>query len=226
MNNAIRDVFEQYQAVFMDRIAEKFEVPREQMEEIWEEIRKTKPQRTKKTKKTTVPSAYILFCRAKRKDLEPMDFGHISKELGKMWRNVDAEEKLFYTNQSNQLRKKKSPPPEEEGPSLSPIVSSTETETETPIAPTKAEKMKKAPRKKDKEEIPDDLEEDAEKELWRELSQFKLQELRTHCLNSSLMPSNTREKMIRALIHYRLALTNPDGQKACPDESDDEEMEW
>ena len=238
MNSVLLGVFEQYQSVFMDRIAEKFDVPRDQMSEIWEEVRKTKLHKTKKAKKQTIPSAYVLFCRAKREGLKDMDFGQISKELGRMWKNADEEEKALYVAENDRLRKEKaSPPPPPPEVDVNMMTTQLDEEEETLVAPEKdMEKKaeKKAPRKKDKEDIPADMVNEAEKELWRELSKFKLPELRIHCTNSSLKPSKTREEMIRALVHYRMALANHDdsqnSNKALHDESeeeeDDDEVEW
>jgi len=243
MNSILLGVFEQYQSVFMDRIAEKFDVPRDQMSEIWEEVRKTKLHKTKKAKKQTIPSAYVLFCRAKREGLKDMDFGQISKELGRMWKNASEEEKALYVAENDRLRKEKVSPPPPSPPSevdVNMMTTQVEEEEETLVAPEKdIEKKaeKKAPRKKDKEDIPADMEEEAERELWRELSKFKLPELRIHCTNSSLKPSKTREEMIRALVHYRMALANHDdsqnNNKALRDrdesdeeEEDEDEVEW
>jgi RNA polymerase sigma factor for flagellar operon FliA len=67
MNSAILDVVEQYQAAFMDALLERFDhLSRDVMEEVWAEVKKTKVRKTKR-KKQTIPSAYVLFSREKRK---------------------------------------------------------------------------------------------------------------------------------------------------------------
>jgi len=218
MNSAILAIIEQHQAVFMDRLSEQFEIPRDQMEEVWMEVRKMKMKKMKKVKKVSVPSAYVLFCRAKRESLDKdLDFGKISKELGKMWRDITPEEKLIYTTENNRLRREKIA-----AATLTPESSDAEhdddhqAETETTAAAassdsdsesvTKSETVKakkdKAIRKKKGVVLPDDIAErsDADQQLWIELSKLKLADLRIQCKNRNLPPAKTREEMLRALV--------------------------
>ena len=218
MNSAILAIIEQHQAVFMDRLSEQFEIPRDQMEEVWMEVRKMKMKKMKKVKKVSVPSAYVLFCRAKRESLDKdLDFGKISKELGKMWRDITPEEKLIYTTENNRLRREKTA-----AATLTPESSDAEhdddhqVETETTAAAassdsdsesvTKSETVKakkdKAIRKKKGIVLPDDIAErsDADQQLWIELSKLKLADLRIQCKNRNLPPAKTREEMLRALV--------------------------
>lgn len=77
----------------------------------WKSFTKTKPKKTttgapsrtttKKDKKKK-PSNYILFCKATRPTLKEkgLTFGEISKELGRLWKLMSAEERAKYTADS------------------------------------------------------------------------------------------------------------------------------
>ena len=238
MNSAILAIIEQHQAAFMDRLSERFEIPRDQMEEVWMEVRKMKMKKIKKVKKVSVPSAYILFCRAKRESLDKdLDFGKISKELGKMWRDITPEEKLIYTTENNRLRREKMA-----AATLTPESSDAEHdehdddhqhETETAAASsdsdsesvTKSETVKakkdKAIRKKKGMVLPDDIAErsEADQQLWIEMSKLKLADLRIQCKNRNLPPAKTREEMLRALV---CANHNQDQDQPHMEEDDDD----
>jgi len=239
MNSAILDVVEQYQAAFMDALLERFDhISRDMMEEVWTEVKKSKVRRTRR-KKQTIPSAYVLFSREKRKSeaLQQLDFGQISKQLGVMWRNATDEEKAPFIEESTRLRNEKTT-------TATPTATATEQQEdpdatqmdneESTVEKTSAEKsVKKAPRKKETTTIPEDMENEEEKAVWVELSKLKLAELRIQCTNSSIKPSKTREDMIRALCHYRMTLANhgrdTDAGSIDGDGDDDdgeEEVEW
>ena len=239
MNSAILDVVEQYQAAFMDALLERFDhLSRDVMEEVWADVKKTKVRKTKR-KKQTIPSAYVLFSREKRKSeaLKQLDFGQISKQLGVMWRNATDDEKAPFIEESIRLRNEKTT-------TTTPVATAaeqqedpdaTQMDNDEPVMekPTAEKPAKKAPRKKETTTIPEDMENEEEKAVWVELSKLKLAELRVQCTNSSIKPSKTREDMIRALCHYRMTLANHGrdtdaGSIDGNDDSDDdeEEVEW
>jgi hypothetical protein len=212
MNSAILDVVEQYQAAFMDALLERFDhLSRDVMEEVWADVKKTKVRKTRR-KKQTIPSAYVLFSREKRKSeaLKQLDFGQISKQLGVMWRNATDDEKAPFIEESTRLRNEKTT-------TATPAATTADVQQEDPDAtqmdndmekPIAEKPAKKAPRKKETTIIPEDMENEEEKAVWVELSKLKLAELRVQCTNSSIKPSKTREDMIRALCHYRMTLAN------------------
>jgi hypothetical protein len=229
MNSAILAIIEQHQAIFMDRLTDRFEIPREQMEEIWEEVRKIKMKKIKKIKKVSVPSAYVLFCRAKRQGLKDMDmdmdFGKISKELGRMWRDISPEEKLFYATENNRLRREKAAnlPSDSDAEAEAGDHSDTEsvqnddvkmressTTNKANIDTTSAKSdesatntKEKAIRKKKTVSLPEDIagRSEADQQLWIELSKLKLADLRTQGQNRNLIPAKTREEMLRSLLN-------------------------
>ena len=222
MNSAILAIIEQHQAVFMDRLTDRFEIPREQMEEIWEEVRKIKIKKIKKIKKVSVPSAYVLFCRAKRQGLKDkdmdMDFGKISKELGRMWRDISPEEKLFYATENNRLRREKAAnlPSDSDHSDTESVQnddvkmreSSTTSKAKIDTTSAKSDESttntkEKAIRKKKTVSLPEDIagRSEADQQLWIELSKLKLADLRTQCQNRNLIPAKTREEMLRSLLN-------------------------
>lgn len=98
MNTAIQNTISQYFTTFIVNAATKFNIPQDQLEELWKETQKEKLKihpRRRATKKT--PSAYINFCNHRRKVIKvenpTMTFGEVAKLLGKSWKELDAEEK-------------------------------------------------------------------------------------------------------------------------------------
>jgi len=104
MNATILNTIDQYVSQFMETVAEKFEIPVDQLEEIWKQTIKTKPKRGRQRRRQHKKSAYVLFCADHRPQLKAqnMKFGEISQRLGQMWREVTADVKSHYENLSNE----------------------------------------------------------------------------------------------------------------------------
>lgn len=104
MNTAIQNTVSQYLASFIGNVSETFSIPLEKLNEMWKETQKEKfkPRRLKQqgTKKT--PSAYINFCKHRRPTLNEaspaLTFGEKAKELGRLWKELDVEEKKRYAD--------------------------------------------------------------------------------------------------------------------------------
>jgi hypothetical protein len=104
MNSAIQNTISQYVAAFLDKASEKFSVPKEQLEELWKETQKEKHKRSAFRRATThrAPSAYINFCNHHRKLIKAenpaLKFGEVAKALGKLWKELGADEKKRYSD--------------------------------------------------------------------------------------------------------------------------------
>lgn len=115
MNTALLEIITSYQDSFIEKISEKFSIPKEELSEIWKNVSKIKTTTNKRKKKTKTISAYVNFCKEKRSILRAttpyMTFAEISKELARMWSELDEEAKMSY--------KTPSPSQEEETPVVS-----------------------------------------------------------------------------------------------------------
>lgn len=102
MNTAIQNTVSQYVASFIGNVSETFSVPLEKLNEMWKETLKEKFKPSRRVKQQTTkkaPSAYINFCKHHRPSLnEKLTFGEKAKELGRLWKELDAEEKKKYTD--------------------------------------------------------------------------------------------------------------------------------
>lgn len=104
MNAAIQNTISQYFSTFLENASSKFNVPLEQLEELWKETQKEKmkirPRRRVNHNKTR--SAYINFCSHHRKIIKAespsLTFGEVAKSLGKLWKELDVEEKKKYSD--------------------------------------------------------------------------------------------------------------------------------
>lgn len=101
MNTAIQNTVSQYVASLIGSVSETFSIPLEKLNEMWKETQKEK-FKTKRVKQQTMkkkPSAYINFCKHHRPSLqETLTFGEKAKELGRLWKELDGEEKAKYND--------------------------------------------------------------------------------------------------------------------------------
>ena len=112
MNSAINNTLQTYLEDFMNTVAERFDIDRNELDTLWKEVQKKKVTNTKKNKKNkksnSVPSAYILFShdeRPKIKDSNPnMSFVEVGRELGRRWKKASDEVKEHYHQQREILR--------------------------------------------------------------------------------------------------------------------------
>jgi hypothetical protein len=224
MNTAIQKITTLYVNQFMDMISERFTINKEELEELWKESQKIKPN--KKTMKKKKVSSYTVFNRMERQKLKEegssLTFAEISKEIGQRWRLLSPEEKKTYVSEPDQ------PDPTPDG-MLTPVLAqeesadliihsagriieetiATEEENDEETIPfedtsTIKSKGKKIRKKTDR---PAKLDE-TQNALWDEFSPFTLQELRKQCENNNLKTSKFRKDMILSLITHRMALEN------------------
>lgn len=104
MNTAIQNTVSQYVASFIGNVSETFSIPLEKLNEMWKETQKEKfkPRRMKQQTTKKAPSAYINFCKHHRPILNEasptLTFGEKAKELGRLWKELDVEEKKKYAD--------------------------------------------------------------------------------------------------------------------------------
>jgi len=100
MNAAIQNTISQYFSTFIENVSTKFNIPQEQLDELWKETQKEKLRRRVSANKT--PSAYINFCNHHRKIIKTenpnLTFGEVAKALGSLWKAQSADEKKKYTD--------------------------------------------------------------------------------------------------------------------------------
>jgi hypothetical protein len=104
MNAAIQNTISQYFSTFIENVSTKFNIPQEQLDELWKETQKEKlkikPRRRVNANKA--PSAYINFCNHHRKIIKTenptLTFGEVAKALGKLWKEQSVDEKKKYTD--------------------------------------------------------------------------------------------------------------------------------
>lgn len=233
MNSAIQNALQQYLDTFMDTVAERFEINRDELNDLWKETQKkkfTKKNKSSKRKKSSVPSAYILFCqdeRAKIKASHPeMTFTEVAKELGKRWKKASDSTKEHYKKQHDILL--------EQHHQQTTVASTTSTDDDeistteevieveaTPVVEVEEEKPKK-PKKVKAIEIPEDITNERERDLWPEFAKMTIAELRTQCEHNNLKSSKKRNDMINALVIHRIALEDGNTQIDSEIDSDEE----
>lgn len=243
MNSAIHNALQQYLDTFMDTVAERFEINRDELNDLWKETQKKKfSKKTKSTKrkKSSVPSAYILFCqdeRAKIKESHPeIEFVGIAKELGKRWRNASDSTKEHYKKQHDILLEQ-----HQQTMSTTIVVSTTTDEdavsttteqedevvAEVELVPVAQEEQKPKKVKKPKTiEIPEDITNERERDLWPEFAKMTITELRTQCEHNNIKSSKKRNDMIHALVIHRIALEDGNTQIDSDSDNDSDEEEF
>ena len=242
MNSAIHNALQQYLDTFMDTVAERFEINRDELNDLWKETQKkkfSKKNKSTKRKKSSVPSAYILFCqdeRAKIKESHPeIDFVEVAKELGKRWRNASDSTKEHYKKQHDILLEQ-----HQQTTSTTTIVSSTTADEDAVSTTTEEEEQVAAPEveavpvvqeeqkpkkvKKPKAiEIPEDITNERERDLWPEFAKMTITELRTQCEHNNIKSSKKRNDMIHALVIHRIALEDGNTQIDSDSDGDSDE---
>lgn len=104
MHAAIQNTIAQYIATYIETVSTKFNIPQEDLNNVWKEVQKEKlkikPRRRVNANKT--PSAYINFCNHHRKIIKAetpgLTFGEVAKALGQLWKSKTAEEKQKYSD--------------------------------------------------------------------------------------------------------------------------------
>jgi len=218
MNSAINNALQQYLDTFMDTVAERFEINRDELNNLWKETQKKKFAKNKKNskrKKSSVPSAYILFChdeRAKIKDNHPgMTFAEVAKELGRRWNKASDDTKEHYKKQHDILLQQHQNQPETI--TADEEASATIADEEAPDNTTQVEEEKpKKPKKQKAIEIPDEITNERERDLWPEFAKLSIAELRTQCDHNNVKKSKNRNDMIHTLIVHRIALEDGNTQ--------------
>jgi len=254
MNSTINNTINQYISVFMDSIVERFDLKREDLEEMWKETQKKKIKKAAKItkrKKALAPAAYILFCKDERpkirKENPELSFADIARELGRRWKSADDEVKLFYNNKHDDLvnESKQALAQAEDQDQVavdttqvlldeninndetSDVVETTQLEDNTQVAhaiTTTTAPKNKRPKAIKALEIPEEITNERQRELWVEFAKSKIAELRTQCSYNNLKTSKNRNDMILALIEHRIALE--DGNIQMDSDSDEEDEEF
>jgi hypothetical protein len=225
MNSAINNALQQYLDTFMDTVAERFDINRNQLDEMWKETQKKKfapKKKSSKRKKSSVPSAYILFCRDERvkikNDHPDLTFVGMAKELGDRWKKASDSVKEHFKKQHDILiqqhekdnQETTNPPLTDDEVSVSideedVIAAATTQLDEEPEKPKKSKKPKTV-------EIPDDITNERERDLWVEFAKLSIAELRTQCDHNNIKKSKNRNDMIHALAVHRIALEDGNTQ--------------
>lgn len=234
MNSAIHNALQQYLDTFMDTVAERFEINRDELNDLWKETQKkkfTKKNKSSKRKKSSVPSAYILFCqdeRAKIKASHPeMTFAEVAKELGKRWNKASDSTKEHYKKQHDILLEQHqqttttivSTPTDDDEISTTEEEVVAETEV-VPVVQVHEEKPKK-PKKVKTIEIPEEVTNERERGLWPEFAKMTITELRTQCEHNNIKGGKKRNDMIHALVIHRIALEDGNTQIDSDDDNND-----
>lgn len=217
MNSAINNALQQYLDTFMDTVSERFEISRDDLNNLWKETQKKKFSKNKKNskrKKSSVPSAYILFChdeRTKIKDNHPsMTFAEVAKELGRRWNKATESVKDHYKKQHDILTQQHQ---NQTTTANTDDESSVANVDEDVITTTQAEEEKpKKPKKPKTIDIPDDVINERERDLWPEFAKLSIAELRTQCDHNNVKKSKNRNDMIHALVIHRIALEDGNTQ--------------
>jgi hypothetical protein len=220
--------FQQYVDLFMDSVATRYEINRDDLTEMWKETQKKKFKKNnnkKKTKKSTVPSTYILWSNEERpkikKENPDFDFIEVARELGRRWKNVEDDVKEHFKEKHDLLLKEKiatttTSTDVEKTDEEEEVVVASEPEPEPAPEPEpepeeKNDKPKKT--KKPKEiEIPEEITNERERGLWPEFAKLKKAELLTQCEHNNLKKSKNRNDMIHALVLHRIALEDGNTQ--------------
>lgn len=217
MNSAINNALQQYLDTFMNTVVERFGMDIEELQTLWKETQKkkfpTKNKTNNKRKKSSVPSAYILFCqdeRIKIKDNHPdMAFPDVAKELGRRWKNANEGTKAHYKKQHDILMVKH----QQQQTTTTDIINN-ENENEDDVASLPPPKEDEPPKTKKSKaiEIPENITNDRERELWPEFAKLTVAELRTQCDFNNIKRSKNRNDMIHTLIIHRISLEDGNTQ--------------
>lgn len=232
MNAAIQKVFQQYVSNFMDNVAEKYNIDKTQLEEMWKEtqkkklVKKTTKRERNANKKKRPPSAYILFCSDRRpiiKEKNPTaSTTEITRLLGQEWTNADDDTKKQYKDQHDLLVMQFQQEAEEEE---AVVASEDDNQAEAEDAEEAAvsadtdndeednapKKRKKKAKKEKSIDIPDDLSSEREKKLYIHFHGFLIDDLRKMCKQNNLaLKSKKRDDMIKALLTHRIHLEDGD----------------
>lgn len=217
MNSAINNILQQYVETFMDTIADKFEINREELDVLWKETQKKKLKKNKKRRKrSSTPSAYILFCKDERAKIHDMNFKEIAKELGMRWQQATPEIKLHYQTQRDLLVQQKTQEPSTSNSISTDDEASVVSES---IVVEEEDKKPKKPKKPKASDPPDNITNQRERDLWPEFAQLSIAELRTQCDHNNIKKSKHRNDMIHSLVVHRIALEDGDMQFDTDDES-------
>lgn len=244
MNSAIQTALQQYIDSFMDTVAERFEINREALNELWSETQKKKFKPVKPARRRKpVPTAYILFCKDERPKLNGMSFAETAKELGLRWKAAPNAVKLHYKQQHDDLLRQRDAESattpttitsDDEHTTTNDAVITTTTTTDDEHSDDEAviatatitipekEKPKRKPKKA--LEIPDDITDERERALWPEFAALTITELRTQCDHNNIKKSKNRNDMIQSLIAHRIALEDGNTQLESDSEEEDEDM--
>jgi len=226
MNSAINTTLQQYLDTFMDTVAERFEISRDDLNNLWKETQKkkfSKKNKSSKRKKSSVPSAYILFChdeRPKIKDNHPdLSFAEIAKELGRRWNKATDSIKEHYKKQHDILLQQYQEQNTNAATTNTTTVDATSdddevasTTSEAIVADTQEEEKPKKPKKNKAVEIPEEITNERERALWPEFAKLTISDLRTKCDHNNIKKSKNRNDMIHALVAHRIALEDGNTQ--------------
>ena len=226
MNSAINTTLQQYLDTFMDTVAERFEISRDDLNNLWKETQKkkfSKKNKSSKRKKSSVPSAYILFChdeRPKIKDNHPdLSFAEIAKELGRRWNKATDSIKDHYKKQHDILLQQYQEQNTNTAITNTTAVDATSdddevasTTSEAIVADTQEEEKPKKSKKNKAVEIPEEITNERERALWPEFAKLTISDLRTKCDHNNIKKSKNRNDMIHALVAHRIALEDGNTQ--------------
>ena len=237
MNSAINNTIQTYLENFMNTVAERFSIERDELDTLWKEVQKKKFTKTKKNKKNksqSIPSAYILFShdeRPKIKEEDPtLSFVEIGRELGRRWKKASDEVKEHYNQQRELLRQQQATTTttsDDEEDAASTTTTDEEivpmnavVEEEEVIVREEKEKPKK-PKKTKPIDIPEDITDERQRDLWPEFATLTIAELREQCDRNNIKRNKNRNVMIQALVVHRIALEDGNTQA---DSDEDEEF--
>lgn len=238
MNSAINNTIQTYLENFMNTVAERFEIDRDELDNLWKEVQKkkfTKNKKTKRKKTKSIPSAYILFSndeRPKIKQAHPdMHFIEVGRELGRRWKKASEEVKDHYNQQREILRQQQAmttTSEEEDNASTTSVEEdntsvggvAAEEETSVPVEEEEEKPKPKKPKKPKTIEIPEDITDDRQRDLWPEFAALTITELREQCDRNNIKRNKNRNVMIHALVIHRIALE--DGNTQADSDEEDE----
>lgn len=246
MNSAISAILSQYGNSFMEKVAEKYSLSLDELQEMWKENMKIKHSKVKKT--TTTPAkkrmtGYILF-RKENKDLLPSDFTDASRHISQLWSKVTKEEKDYYRMRAKQINDgqedgttdlvlhdevENEQQQEESAVIVSTMVNDedatqSETQMETQQQTQQEEPKPKKPKTKRPTRtaiptLPESLTE-REAELWAQLA--GRDDLRALCKIRGIKPiPKSKDDQIRAIVKHQIAQEDTSSQTEDEDEVDE-----
>lgn len=229
MNSAINNVIKQYMSAFIEKVAEKYEINVEDLDNLWHETQKQKVKKSKKRHTTKKPTAYVLFCNEERPKLKGMSFTEIAKELGRLWRNApDHVKDRFKALASERVVSTASATIPDINTDHTDIADDTNekdtvsTTSADEVVVKVVEKEKKKPKKTKTPNIPNNITDERERDMWLEFAKLTITDLRTQCDHNNLKKSKNRNDMIHALVIHRIALE--DGHSGLMDDDDDDDL--